>query len=278
MILFRQSDYGGILISICVFIVCLALLLISKEAGLPTLMDPSRCSIYMAYAVPLAMTLSVDVILFVVMGWLGKTRFRWVYHGISMIVLAGVFLFCRDHAMLKEPSFTTGFQTNEAVTCLTNILREEEDFKWTICSANDELRMGEDHGYHYETIEFLRKMERSGDNAMLTIPTETVYFFIEKKPLDYAVKYEGSGQYISRKLAARQLPTGNGLSIYQAENRCIVMSRLYYWAQEFLEMYPNEMKVYLETDNFVCYKITQNMYRLYNFAIDYGYNTQIYRD
>lgn len=32
------------------------------------------------------------------------------------------------------------------------------------------------------------------------------------------------------------------------------------------------MKVYLETDKFVCYKITQNMYHLYNFAINYQYN------
>ena len=32
------------------------------------------------------------------------------------------------------------------------------------------------------------------------------------------------------------------------------------------------MKVYLETENFVCYKVKQNPYRLYNFAIDYGYN------
>ena len=51
------------------------------------------------------------------------------------------------------------------------------------------------------------------------------------------------------------------------------MSRMYYWAQEFQRLYPNEMEVYLETDQFVCYRIEQNPYRLYNFAIDYGYNT-----
>ena len=32
------------------------------------------------------------------------------------------------------------------------------------------------------------------------------------------------------------------------------------------------VQVYYETDQFVCYKIEQNMYHLYNFAIDYGYN------
>ena len=33
------------------------------------------------------------------------------------------------------------------------------------------------------------------------------------------------------------------------------------------------MKVYYENDRFVCYYIEQNEYRLYNFAIDYDYNT-----
>ena len=50
------------------------------------------------------------------------------------------------------------------------------------------------------------------------------------------------------------------------------MSRMYYWAQKFKELYPNEFKVYFENDRFVCYYIEQNVYSLYNFAIDYGYN------
>lgn len=47
---------------------------------------------------------------------------------------------------------------------------------------------------------------------------------------------------------------------------------MYYWAQAFMKLYPNEMKVYYETDDFVCYYIHQNVECLYNLAIDYGYN------
>lgn len=119
-------------------------------------------------------------------------------------------------------------------------------------------------------------MEVTAGREMLTIPTKTVYFFIEKIPIDYPQSYEGSGQKVSKEGASRYLPMGAGLSVYQKENRWIVMSRMYYWAQEFKKLYPNEMKVYMETDNFVCYKIEQNTYRLYNFAIDYKYNTQPY--
>ena len=108
----------------------------------------------------------------------------------------------------------------------------------------------------------------------LSTPTPKVYFFIEKIPLDYAVKYKGSGQTISEEGAKGKLSYSNSLAPYQGENRWITMSRMYYWAQEFQKMYPNEMRVYLETDRFVCYVIEQNTYSLYNFAIDYGFNTR----
>ena len=41
-------------------------------------------------------------------------------------------------------------------------------------------------------------------------------------------------------------------------------------------LYPNDLDVYLETEQFICYRIEQNMYRLYDFAIDYDYNTRDY--
>ena len=43
-------------------------------------------------------------------------------------------------------------------------------------------------------------------------------------------------------------------------------------AQAFMEKYPNDMKVYYESEDFICYVMPQNMYHQYNFAIDYGYN------
>ena len=46
------------------------------------------------------------------------------------------------------------------------------------------------------------------------------------------------------------------------------MQLFLFWAQEFQKLYPNEFKVYFEDENFVCYYIEQNVYRLYNFAID----------
>lgn len=273
MFILRVTEYGAMIISVSVFIMCMSLLLIAKKAGLPTLMDAARCSIYFAYGIPLVVTFAIDSILFILFGWLHWKYVKWIRHAASLMIFLAIVNLFYDSELIRQPTVVHAFQSNEAVTCLTNIIHEEKDFTWTIVSANDELRMGEDRGWHYETIDFLRRMEGSGGNAMLTIPTESVYIFIEKRPIDYGNTYEGSGQMISRELAEKELPHSGGISIYQKENRAIVMSRMYYWAQEFSRLYPNEMKVYLETEDFICYKIIQNTYHLYNFAIDYGYNT-----
>lgn len=48
-------------------------------------------------------------------------------------------------------------------------------------------------------LHFLRKQEHINKDTKLIIPTEKVYFFIEKIPLNYSVVYSGSGQSISKK-------------------------------------------------------------------------------
>ena len=84
--------------------------------------------------------------------------------------------------------------------------------------------------------------------------------------------YSGEIPAISEEGAENPLPKNDGLNAYKGLERWITMSRMYYWAQEFQKRYPNEFQVYFENDNFVCYHIEQNVYSLYNFAIDYGYN------
>lgn len=92
--------------------------------------------------------------------------------------------------------------------------------------------------------------------------------------MDYAEKYDGSGQYVSASGASNPLVYSSGFGIYKGRNRWIVMSRMYYWAKEFQKMYGKEMKVYYESKDFICYVVEQNPYRLYDFSIDYWYNTR----
>lgn len=272
---FRRTEYGAMLMSMgfCMWIV--TILLCANVFGLPPLMDGARCSIYYVYLLSAALTALADGLLYMV---LPLRKLRLVRNAVSLAVAAAVLMGMFQNHMIKQSDFSSGFVMNGAITCLSNIIHENEDKTWTIVSANDETQMGLDHGWHYETITFLRGMETLEKNTKVIIPTKTVYFFIEKIPGDYAVSYAKSGQSISRKGASRSLPNVGGIGMYQGEGRWIVMSRMYYWAQAFMELYPNEMKVYYEDNKFICYKIEQNMYHQYNFAIDYRYNQNKMQD
>ena len=268
-IILRRITYGEMLMSAGFCMGILTLLLCAGNLGLPVLMDPARCSIYYVYLLIVSITVLGDGLLYLIFMPRILTIPR---NAVSFILTVSMAAGMIHQGLVKTPDFISDYVSNGAFTCLTNIIKENKDETWTIVSANDETQMGLDHGWHYETITFLRKQEHINKDTKLIIPTEKVYFFIEKIPLNYSVVYSGSGQSISKKGASQSLPNSGGIGMYQGEGRWILMSRMYYWAQAFMEMYPNEMKVYYESEDFVCYATPQNMYHQYNFAIDYGYN------
>ena len=268
-IILRRITYGEMLMSAGFCMGILTLLLCAGNLGLPVLMDPARCSIYYVYLLIVSITVLGDGLLYLIF----MPRILSIPRNVvSFILTVSMAAGMIHQGLVKTPDFISDYVSNGAFTCLTNIIKENKDETWTIVSANDETQMGLDHGWHYETITFLRKQEHINKDTKLIIPTEKVYFFIEKIPLNYSVVYSGSGQSISKKGASQSLPNSGGIGMYQGEGRWILMSRMYYWAQAFMEMYPNEMKIYYESEDFVCYVISQNMYHQYNFAIDYGYN------
>ena len=250
--------------------VILGLILVSGSLGWPMLMEPYRASIYLAYLIPVVIIMTVDgAVNLLFLDRLWETR------QVVGLILTVVVIFYSTKLDWIRGSFGGGsLEMNEAILCTTNIMKDNEgqDNKWTIVSANDELRMVEEYGRHTESIEFLEDMEYWNRTKEVTIPTEKVYFYIEKKPLNYANGYGGEIPVVSEEQAEQPLPQNSGLAPYNGPRRSITMSRMYYWAQKFMELYPNELKVYYENDRFVCYYIEQNVYRLYNFAIYYGYN------
>lgn len=248
----------------------LSLLVVSGNIGWPMLMEPYRACIYAAYLVPVVAVLALDGVVQILI----PARLGMLQKAVAL-VLAAALLFSGSQKDLLRSSFGGGsLEMNEAILCTTNILRDNQgqNDKWTIVSANDELRMIEKYGRHTEIIEFLEEMEHWNKNKEVTIPTDRVYFYIEKQPLNYAGGYGGKIPVVSEEQAAKPLPKNSGINAYNGPDRSVTMSRMYYWALEFQRLYPNEMKVYYENERFVCYYIEQNTYRLYNFAIDYGYN------
>ena len=250
--------------------ILLGLLLVSGSLGWPMLMEPYRVCIYFAYLIPAVLVMTLDN----AVDFLFLARLPRIQQITGLLLTSLVLFYGISNGWIRGEFGGGSLEMNEAILCTTNIMKENEglDHKWTIVSANDELRMIEQYGRHTETIEFLEDMEYWNKTKEVIIPTEKVYFYIEKKPVNYANGYNGKIPEVSEEQAEKKLPTNSGLNAYNGTDRSVTMSRMYYWAQAFMELYPNEMKVYYENDRFVCYYIEQNVYRLYNFAIDYGYN------
>ena len=277
-VLFRRPDQAGAVWSIGAYTGLMFLMQSMGVLGLPALMDPARNSIFFAYSVGVLLAVDADTVLYLTLGWFKKT---WAMNlaALALLLMTGNYIW--KHQLYKEPVKTNAFEMNENITCLTNIIKSNEKNAWTICSANDEKQMVYGNGYHYETITFLKEMKDIQKNPMVKIPTNTVYFFIEKKPLNYAQTVNSNdwkNVKISKKYAREELDYSTGLTPYMGVNRAVTMSHMYYWVQKFMELYPNVMNVYYETDQFVCYRVSQNGYNFYNFAIDYGYNNSGQKD
>ena len=155
-IILRKTTYGEMLMSAGFCMGILTLLLCASGLGLPMLMDPARCSIYYVYLLILTLTVLMDGILYLIFMRRLFTIPRSVLSFILTVSIVGSMI---HQGMIKMPGFGSDYVSNGALTCLSNIIKENEDKTWTIVSANDETQMGLDHGWHYETITFLRNME-----------------------------------------------------------------------------------------------------------------------
>ncbi len=272
----KDSMYGALLISAGVFWLFMCVLVASSALNIPEIMDTNRSSVYYTYLFGVIATLVIDSALYLYFDYNGRDR--GLLNCASVICLVGCVVALVANGLIRNPLEVQGIELNDSMICLNQIMTNEDDFSWTIVSANDENRMANDSGYHYELYGFLDAMEYVGTKGRVRIPTEYVYVFVEKCPVDYYREgYDGSGQYISEEGSNNPLPRGSGLSVYRGRNRWVLMSRMDAWAKQFMKLYPNETNVFYETDDFVCYRIVQNPYRLFNFAIDYDYNTRTYQ-
>lgn len=268
----KEYGYACSRFSTAWFWLFITILQCAELLHIPGIMNASRCSFYYAYLLPVVLAMGVDTIFYIISRIL---HLKFVQQLCGLIVVGIVLydVFCLGTIKQIEQQ-DTGLEMNEAITCLTNIIRDEKDFTWILISANDETQMIKEHGWHYELSTLMREVEVVNRDSVVKLPAKTLYFFVEKVPLEYASSdgYQNAGQSISARGASMSLPSGSGLAPYLGRSRWILMSRLYYFAETLKKMYPSDMTVYMETDKFICYRLKQNEYWLYNLAVDYGFN------
>lgn len=194
-----------------------------------------------------------------------------------------LFLAAAAILFLAGPSAPTSVQpqeTNGAIICLTNILNTEEKNTWTVVSAGDEREMIHTDGSHVESLDFLEAVEDTASAELLYIPTEDVFFFIEKRPLsgetqglrDAFTKTGAERDMISESDAAQTLDYSAGSENYKGSARKILMAKMYAWVQKYQEMFPESCSAWYEDDEFLCVRVRQNPYRLQNFDTGFSYN------
>jgi hypothetical protein len=266
-----DSDYGSWYITIGIGVLFVLAIIMAKYLGLPAVMDVNRGRIYYMYSYTVIIGILLDMIPSVISRLLNKPL---VYNIVSLVAATALSVALFGIYGVRTAcvnSRTSLMQTNGAVYSMYKIIEENGDSdNWTIVSPTDELRMLEGRGYHTETYEFARYLRRM---TKFTIPTKYVYIFVEKIPLDYTIPNKYSNMKVSVGGASQvynDYYTGN--SMYKGEARYILMSKMYYWAKRYMEVYPEDFTVFYEDDEFVCYKLVQNTSFLNNLMVDFGYN------
>ena len=155
---------------------------------------------------------------------------------------------------------------------------------FTIISPTEELYQIIQYGYHEEMVSFL-DMAKSGEPY--SIPSEYVFIFVEKKPIQYHQYHFASGPaWLASEKYTDYLDTlvpivsrepyivSAEIKEEYAENdygfiftydsykviglRTILESKMYDWCQQFDKAFPGELHTYYEDEDFVCYYFKQN--------------------
>ena len=279
-----QISFDGY-VTLAILSIAVVLLGISSDLGLPSLTTTDRIFVTERMLLLAAVWIPLDF-LFSLAASFGIFRLLQVLSAASLAVLC---FWCTSRENYHGYLFCGLTRYPVEISVMDKIIDSYPQFQYTIVSPTDGLYHVNEYGRHEELLTFVQKS--AGDRYFL--PTRYVFVFVEKKPLRYDQNYffagpswlalekytlEGSRQApdvwaseISAQAAQKEIPQFSlPFDNYRyLENRTVVESKAYYWCQRFAELYPHEMSVYYEDDDFVCYYFEQEPHSPYNLAIDY---------
>lgn len=276
------DGYFGLILSTIFFM----MLYCAGSLGLPSLIAGSRvCSI--AHLLFMAMVfIPLDLLAILLTKYITATI-------MSIIAFAGVacvYVLTNLTGTFHGYLYYELTRYNAAVRATYSITKELPKNSFTVVSTVDELYQVVQYGFHEEMITFVN----SAMTQDYTIPTEYVFLFVEKKPIQYAQSHFFEGpDWLAREKYTKYYPTyvsqcpdiaageismdvamnnrskfRNHSAVYNdLDMRTMVESRMYGWCLDFEKLYPNELHTYYEDDDFVCYYFKQNPKRLLQLAI-----------
>jgi hypothetical protein len=236
--------------------------------GIPALMDSGRATMF--YSV-------MDCSMYVLPVGVIATFFKRGRNALSFLLSMSILSFLYVNYGFKNPVTTnTMTQKEGAVRAYYQIIDEYPTGEWTVVSPVEEYALVLHEGYHYELVDFLTAIDDYNPSKEFFIPTDYVFFYIEKLPFrleDYSTPLPLNPDDAYEPLRVNK--AGELVSnIYKGnDSRMIMEAKINLWCEVYARHFPDDMRVIYEDDEMKVYCFKQNMYKYSNLAIDYGGNS-----
>lgn len=280
------SMYAGITTASFLFM----LLYAAPFLGLPEIIAGARLCLPEQILLLAMMAIPADELFFL----LEKTKAGHFVPQISLAGVLAIYAGTNYFGVFHGYLYYELTRYNAAVELTSEIMDAYPQYSYTIISTTEELYQSVEDARHEEILDFYNKSQL----VDYYIPTEYLFFYIEKNPIYYAQYHFFSGprwlaqdkytKYYEYSTAVLSIGDGIEHSEISEEavgesllttskasdaysviiNRTILESEMYHWCQEFKTRLPNEIKVYYEDENFICYVIKQNPAHLYNLNLE----------
>lgn len=279
----RFSGYMPVIAASVLFMIVYA----SPGFGLPQLIADSRICTTEQMLLLAVMAIPVDVLFFTV----SRFCMDCILQVLSVFTAAGLCSFIVMSGNYHGYLYCELSRYNAAIKVTDSIINNFPKYSYTIVSTTDELYHVSNDGRHEELLTFIQEI----DKRDYKLPTEYVFLYVEKRPIEYGQSHYFCGpawlagekyvdfysffasrcpqinaSEISEEEAMKEMTSQDRPSLHYAtpENRTILESKAYLWCQNFSKRYPFEVNVYYEDEDFVCYYFKQNPFALYNLAIE----------
>ena len=278
----KHRRYAQVMISLCIYSLILTFMAFFGYLGLPEIFPNNRLQIFFYISAALFLGFPVEIIFATIFNHKRRPKISAAATFLCAAALFGAIVYTGNTA---TTTYSFQVQYNGAIKAYYKIKNEHPALKWTIVSPVDETFMVRNYGWHEELIDFLAKLKTDNVTQTVYLPTDYVFFYVEKRPIDpYRVRYYFNDKIydsepVSEKDAAvtitELLATGiERPSQFYTDSYCrrVLEGKITFWVKEYMKYHPNEMSVYYEDDDIIVYKLKQNTFHLNNLYIDYGYN------
>lgn len=274
--------YFGITAASVIFMILYA----APFLGLPEIIAGARLCLTEQVLLLSMMALPADEVLFAI----GRRKMAYILPYLSVLGVAAIYAGTNYFGVYHSYLYYELTRYNSVVNLTNRIASEYPKQRYTIISTTDEIYQVIESGWHEEILDFYYKSKLE----KYYIPTEYLFFYVEKNPIQYAQYHFFAGpRWIAQKKYSQYYKYSNAVisegsaiksskisedvlgepltdmgkasdAYSNLKNRTILESELYFWCQDFKARLPYEIQVYYEDEDVVCYMIKQNPEHLYN--------------